>query len=96
MKDIQAECDVVVVGSGYTGLAAARVLAKEGRSVQVFDRQRAGEGASTRNGGIASGSLRMSFPKAIDRLGETAAVALYREAEDARADLWRFHRRRKD
>ena len=90
VKDIQAECDVVVVGLGYTGLAAARVLAKEGRSVQVFDRRRAGEGASTRNGGIASGSLRMGFSKAIDRLGETAVVALYREAEDARADLWRF------
>lgn len=89
-ETVAHECDVVVVGAGYTGLAAARVLAKAGRSVQVFDRQRAGEGASTRNGGIASGSLRMGFEKAIAKLGETKAVALYREAEDARTDLWRF------
>ncbi len=89
-EPVRPACDVVVVGAGYTGLSAARLLASQGRSVQVFDSMRAGEGASTRNGGIASGSLRMSFPQAIDRLGEADAVALYREAEDARQDLWRF------
>ncbi|MGI9421695.1 MAG: NAD(P)/FAD-dependent oxidoreductase [Hyphomicrobiaceae bacterium] len=89
-QSIQSDCDVVVVGAGYTGLAAARVLAKAGRRVQVFDSQRPGEGASTRNGGIASGSLRLNFAEAIARLGKTQAITLYQEAEDARTDLWCF------
>ncbi|MGE4078638.1 MAG: FAD-dependent oxidoreductase, partial [Reyranella sp.] len=37
--------DVVVVGSGYTGLRAALTLARAGRSVAVFDKERPGHGA---------------------------------------------------
>lgn len=46
------DSDVVIVGSGYTGLNAAITLAEAGVSpVTVIDSQRLGEGASTRNGG---------------------------------------------
>ena len=82
--------DVVIVGAGYTGLSAALTLARAGRSVQVFDRQRAGEGASTRNGGIASGNLRPSFAELIRRFGEERATAIQAEAKEAREDLIRF------
>jgi glycine/D-amino acid oxidase-like deaminating enzyme len=44
--------DVVVVGSGYTGTAAAWELARRGRSVLVLEREGLGTGASSRNGGI--------------------------------------------
>ena len=37
-------CDVAVVGAGFAGLTAALILARAGRSVQVFDKQRPGEG----------------------------------------------------
>jgi len=48
--------DVVVVGSGYCGLSAARVLAGSGASVLVLDAGDPGAGASTRNyGHIGSG-----------------------------------------
>jgi len=53
--------DAVIVGAGYTGLSAAIRLARAGRSVQIFDRELPGEGASTRNGGITSGNLRPSL-----------------------------------
>jgi len=43
---VAATCDVAIVGAGYTGLSAARILAGAGLSVQVFDRMRVGEGAS--------------------------------------------------
>src|SRR6266480_4108078 len=43
---VQGRCDVVIVGAGYTGLSAGLTLARAGRQVQVFDRQRPGEGAS--------------------------------------------------
>jgi glycine/D-amino acid oxidase-like deaminating enzyme len=44
--------DVVVVGSGYTGMAAAWELARRGREVLVLEREELGRGASSRNGGI--------------------------------------------
>ncbi len=83
-------CDVVVVGAGYAGLGAALTLARAGRSVQVFDRQRPGEGASTRNGGIASGNLHISFAAMIRAFGVARATAVYAEGKAAREDLARF------
>lgn len=46
-----ARADVVVVGAGYTGLAAALHLSAAGRSVIVIDAVDVGERASGRNGG---------------------------------------------
>ena len=45
------QAEVVVVGAGYTGVAAALTLAREGRETVVFDAEDAGWGCSTRNGG---------------------------------------------
>ncbi|MGH9016160.1 MAG: NAD(P)/FAD-dependent oxidoreductase [Acidimicrobiales bacterium] len=47
-----AQADVVVVGAGYTGLAAAWELARRGRHVVVLDADDIGRGASGRNGGM--------------------------------------------
>jgi len=82
--------DVAIIGAGYTGLSAAITLARAGRSVQVFDKMRPGEGASTRNGGIASGNLRLSFAQMIRRFGMERAQAIQAEAKAAREDLARF------
>ena len=71
-------------------LSAALMLARAGRSVQVFDRQRPGEGASTRNGGIASGNLRPSYRRMVAKFGRARADALQAEAKAAREDLARF------
>lgn len=83
-------CDVAIVGAGYTGLSAAITLARAGRSVQVFDRQRPGEGASSRNGGITSGNLRPSYAELTKRFGQARADAVMAEAKAAREDLYRF------
>lgn len=83
-------CDVVVVGAGYAGLSAALTLARAGRSVQVFDAGDPGIGASTRNGGIASGNLRPSIAKLIATYGPKRATAMFAEGCAARADLRRF------
>ena len=87
--------DVVIVGAGYTGLSAALTLARAGRSVQVFDKMRPGEGASTRNGGIASGNLRPSFQEMVKTFGEARAKAIQLEAKAAREDLIDFIAREK-
>ena len=88
--DVQTKCDVVIIGAGYTGLSAGLTLARAGRSVQIFDRQRPGEGASSRNGGIASGNLRPSLGKMIRKFGEARAKAIQAEAKAAREDLAAF------
>jgi glycine/D-amino acid oxidase-like deaminating enzyme len=87
---VAPSCDVVIVGAGFTGLSAAITLARAGRSVQVFDRQRPGEGASSRNGGITSGNLRPDFAELTRRFGEARATALTAESKLAREDLYHF------
>jgi glycine/D-amino acid oxidase-like deaminating enzyme len=90
MRPVPQECDVAIVGAGYAGLAAALTLARAGRHVQVFDRQRPGEGASTRNAGIASGNLVASLGAMIKRVGVERARTFYLEGKQARDDLARF------
>src|ERR1700710_896879 len=71
--DVLPACDVAIVGAGYTGLSAAITLARAGRSVQVFDKQRPGEGASTRNGGITSGNIRPTYAQLVSGFGQARA-----------------------
>ncbi|TMN25491.1 FAD-binding oxidoreductase [Pseudoxanthomonas sp. X-1] len=49
----RVDCDVCILGAGYTGLAAALELAEAGHRVVVLEAQRIGWGASGRNGGQA-------------------------------------------
>ncbi|MEM7253282.1 MAG: FAD-binding oxidoreductase [Pseudomonadota bacterium] len=87
---LPARVDVVVIGAGFTGLSAALTLARAGRSVHVLEKDRPGEGASSRNGGIASGNLYTSFSGAIKRFGLEQAKTIFAEGREARADLARF------
>ncbi len=89
-SEVLPVADVAVVGAGYTGLSAAITLARAGRSVQVFDKQRPGEGASTRNGGITSGNLRPGHAALARRFGQARADAILAESKAAREDLYRF------
>ena len=48
---LPSEADVVVIGSGYTGLHAALETARNGLSTLVLDADALGAGCSSRNGG---------------------------------------------
>lgn len=85
--DIPAFADVCVVGAGFAGLSAALWLARAGRSVVIFDSQRAGEGASSRNGGIASGNIKFTFNEMIKKFGIDQAKDIYAEGIAARNHL---------
>lgn len=87
---LSPSCDVAIVGAGYAGLSAALELARAGRSVQVFDKQLAGEGASTRNGGVTSANLRFSPDGLRKKFGETRAHAMMAESAAARQDFYAF------
>lgn len=82
--------DVVIVGAGYTGVSAGLTLARAGRSVQIFDRMKPGEGASTRNGGIASGNLRPGHAELTKKFGKERADGILMEGKLAREDLAQF------
>jgi len=69
--ELPADVDVLIVGSGFSGLGAARVLARAGKSVLVCESGFVGYGASTRNGGM----LGPSFHK----LGMQGLIAYYGE-----------------
>ena len=88
--DLPATADAVIVGAGFTGLSAALTLARAGRNVVVLEKDRPGEGASSRNGGIASGNLRLGFGGMIKAFGLERAKQIHMEGMEARRDLARF------
>lgn len=82
---VEGRYDVAVIGGGFTGLAAARHLAKAGAKVALLEANTVGSGASGRNGGHLNNGLAHSFLAAKAELGPERAVALYR-AFDASVD----------
>jgi glycine/D-amino acid oxidase-like deaminating enzyme len=86
-KDLPATAEVVVVGGGFTGLSAARSLAKAGSQVVLLEQEEIGAGASSRNGGIIHPTLGVSGQVLIDRYGVERAKKLYRIILDGMAYL---------
>lgn len=76
---LPVQVDVAIVGSGYCGLAAGLDLARSGLKVAVLDSGQIGEGASTRNGGMVSGGLKV--PEAMrSKLGEQRFAQIRRDS----------------
>src|SRR3954447_25907267 len=86
-EPLPAAVDVVVIGSGYTGLTAARETALAGRSTLVVDSGPIGGGCSARNGGQVVFSLKPGFAALSARHGAEIASSIYREASEALDDL---------
>jgi glycine/D-amino acid oxidase-like deaminating enzyme len=70
--------DVAVIGAGFTGLSAARVLAKRGAKVVVLEAQSSGWGASSRNGGMVLTGLKLGIDALLKKYGREAARKMYR------------------
>src|SRR5271165_6565627 len=75
--------DVLIVGAGYTGLAAARETAAAGRSTLVLDAGAMGAGCSGRNGGQVAYSIKLTFTELSARHGARRAHAMCREGLEA-------------
>jgi glycine/D-amino acid oxidase-like deaminating enzyme len=82
-KPLPDSADAVVIGGGYTGVAAARQLASQGASVVVLEARTLGWGASTRNGGIAHPGYKWGPASMIRRYGEALATRLYADSVEA-------------
>ena len=70
------ECDVCVIGAGYTGLSSALFLAEAGYSVTVLEAAKVGYGASGRNGGQLVNSYSRDVDVIEQRYGEKSAEIL--------------------
>jgi glycine/D-amino acid oxidase-like deaminating enzyme len=82
---LPSNVDVVVIGSGYTGLSAALQTARGGRDTLVIDAEDAGWGCSTRNGGQISTSIKPGYDELARRHGAETAFRIAKEGQNSLA-----------
>lgn len=82
-NELPAQVDVAIVGGGYTGLSAARALAKSGAEVAVFERETIGWGASSRNGGMTMPGLKQSTQTVFKWYGQDKGREFWQASIDA-------------
>jgi len=75
---------VCIIGAGFTGLAAAVELGKQGISCVVLDAHRVGWGAAGRNGGQLGTGFNMEQTRLESLLGTSLAHSLWDIAEQAK------------
>ena len=69
--------DVAIIGAGFTGLSAARTLAKRGATVAVLEAETIGWGASSRNGGMVLTGMKLGVNKLISMYGREKTQEMY-------------------
>lgn len=86
------QCDVCIVGAGFTGLWAAHHLAllDPSLSIVVLDAIQPGYGASGRNGGWCSALMPMSLSKVAASSSQSDAIALQAAMYRTIDDIGRF------
>ena len=84
LSDLLPKVDLVVIGAGIPGLAAARQMAKRGTSVAVLEAETIGWGASSRNGGMALSGLKVDAEVVESRYGHELTRQLF---DDSLASL---------
>ena len=80
---LPAHTDVAIIGGGYTGLAAARELARGGADVTVLERHHLGWGASSRNGGFVLQGYKPEIEELARMVGTERARGMFRLTLDA-------------
>jgi glycine/D-amino acid oxidase-like deaminating enzyme len=70
--------EVAIIGGGYTGLSAARTLARQGVNVAVLEANSIGWGASSRNGGMVLTGLKLGMQSVVKKYGREIAGQLFK------------------
>ena len=76
-RTLPEAADVVVIGAGFTGLSAARTLAKRGAKVVVLESETIGWGASSRNGGMVLTGMKLGPTQLISMYGRELTRRMY-------------------
>jgi glycine/D-amino acid oxidase-like deaminating enzyme len=76
-RPIPEVVDVAVIGAGFTGLSAARSLAKRGAKVAVLESETIGWGASSRNGGMVLTGMKLGVNQLISMYGRERTQRMY-------------------
>ncbi|TIP99811.1 MAG: FAD-binding oxidoreductase [Mesorhizobium sp.] len=82
-ETLSGDFEVAVIGAGFTGLNAARKLAKSGVKVALIDAEHVGYGPSGRNGGHLNSGHFASFGAAKAHFGEAKAHRFWRSYDDS-------------
>ncbi|HKP19552.1 MAG TPA: FAD-dependent oxidoreductase [Gaiellaceae bacterium] len=82
-RRLDGPADVVVVGGGVTGCAAALVLAEAGLRVRLHEAREIAGGASGRNGGFALRGGAAPYDVTIETIGREHAKRYWQLTEDA-------------
>jgi glycine/D-amino acid oxidase-like deaminating enzyme len=80
---LPSSTDVAVIGGGYTGLSAARELARAGIDVTVLERNHLGWGASSRNGGFVLQGYKPEMEELARMVGVERARRMFQLTLDA-------------
>lgn len=80
---LPSSTDVAIIGGGYTGLAAARVLARAGTDVTLLEQHHLGWGASSRNGGFVLQGYKPEMEELARMVGPDRARRMFQLTLDA-------------
>ena len=75
--ELPDRADVAIIGAGFTGLSAARALARRGARVAVLEANTIGWGASSRNGGMVLTGMKLGVEALTSRYGLELTKRMY-------------------